>query len=278
MAKSYKEMFAEALMAQQNQQDPLQKQYEAEVMKKNEAANMAPTMGLIDHFTGSNLSASVPKNETTQDKLAKLLQLRQGAQGQRLKGLQALAGMEADDASKAQERAFKEKMFELQAMKARAGLNKGAKLGAEDKKALGYTQSLQRDLQAYKEAVKSGGLRPELWSKMAGDTPTMALRKALVENYGRLQSGGAISGDEEARFGALFGSMMDSPDVLEQKLKRIEEEIASKNALYGGGAYAPAPGRAPSAAPRASGNVSELDPDSMSEAELDAALALYGAQ
>jgi hypothetical protein len=266
----YKKQFQDALLAAQAQ-DPAQKELKAQIMRPSQGASIAPTLGLVDHLTGSNFASQAPKEESMKDKLGQLLQLRQGAQGQKLSGLGQLAKMQSESENMAADRAFKERMFGLQSLNAKAKLQKAmgpAKLGSEDKKALGYTQSLQRDLQAYREAVKNGGIRPEMWSKAFGDTPTTALRKALVENYGRLQSGGAISGDEESRFGSLFGGMMDSPEIIEQKLARIENEINAKSALYGGTQQAT---RMPS-------NNSLTDYDSMSDEELMALISTKAAQ
>jgi hypothetical protein len=101
-----------------------------------------------------------------------------------------------------------------------------------------------------------------------GDTEATALRKMLVENYGRLQSGGAISGDEEKRFGSLFGGLMDSPDQIEKKLNEIEGEISRKQQLYGGAAYNPA-SRVPSQASNpGSMDLTNLDIDNMSDEEI----------
>lgn len=242
---NYREMFAKELLARTNQKDPLEAQYEAQIQQAP-AQNLAPTMSLIDHFTGSKFAGALPKEETLKDKLGQMLQLRQANQQQKLGGLQALAKMQADAEDKAMQRQFQEKMYGLQLAKAQHKALAKPKIGSEDKKALGYLQSLQRDLQSYKEAVKNGGIRPEMWTGVFGDTPTTAIRKALVENYGRLQSGGAISGDEEKRFGALFGNMTDSEEIINQKLARIEQEIGEKNELYGGGAYAGPAARSPS--------------------------------
>jgi hypothetical protein len=261
---NYKQLFEQELLKLQNP-DPAQKQLEDQIMAPSQGASLAPTMGLIDHLTGSNLTAVTPKEESLKDKLGQLLQARNQAQSGKLGALGKLAQLEMASNEKALDRDFKERMFGLQMAKYRDKANAAPKLGSEDKKALGYTQSLKRDLELYKEAIKSGGLRPGLWTDIAGDTPTTAIRKRLVENYGRLQSGGAISGDEEKRFGALFGNMMDSPDVIAQKLVDIENEINSKNSLYGGG-YNPASGRVPSA----SGGMNPMDYDSMDDAELEA--------
>lgn len=277
MATDYRKLFQEELNRVQKNQDPAVAELEQQIMNQQQGANITPTLGLVDHFTGSNFASMAPKQESKKEQLAQLLSLRGQQQKQRLDGLGKLAGMQDGAEQRAAERAFKEKMMGMQGALAKAKLAKSGapKLGAEDKKALGYLQSLQRDLQSYREQVKDGGIRPEMWTKTFGDTPTTALRKALVENYGRLQSGGAISGDEEARFGALFGSMMDSDDVLKKKLDRIEQEIAEKNALYGGGPYATPASRVPSggSASTKSIDLTQMNLDEMSDEEI---MALSG--
>lgn len=275
----YRKLFEQALLKNQ-EVDPAQKQLEDQIMRPNDGASIAPTMGLVDHLTGSNFASMVPKQEGMKEKLGQLLQARQASKGQQLDGLGKLAQMQNAAEERAMERAFKEKMFGLQALQAKAKMAKGntPKVGAEDKKALGFTQSLMSDLQKYKESLKGNGITPTMWSKVAGDNPTMAIRNRLIENYGRLQSGGAISGDEEARFGASFGSFMDSPEVVQEKLKLIEEEIMRKNELYGGAGFVPTTGgsRMPSGGSASKGSavdLTQLNLDEMSDEEI---MALQG--
>ena len=270
MQKNYRQMFEQALMNSQQQQDPAYQQLESQIMKQSAGPNNTGTLGLVDHFTGTNLAQMAPKQESQKEKLSQLLQLRGQQQSQKLDGLGKLAQMQDASEARAQEMAFKKQMMAQQGVLARMKQQaKGQpKIGSEDKKALGYLQSLQRDLGAYKNSVKggfAGGIRPEMWTSVAGDTPTTALRKALVENYGRLQSGGAISGDEEARFGSLFGTMTDSPEIVAQKLARIEQEINDKSNLYGGGSIPSA--RAPSTG-SFDMDLTGFDLDSMSDDEL----------
>lgn len=268
----YREKFAQALEAYGQQKDPAMAQYEQELMKPQAQDNRG-VLATIDALGGTNFTGQLPKQESTKDRLAQLLQLRQGVEGQKLKGLGQLADMETRASERAAQQAFQEKMFGLKALQARNKMAQGPKLGSEDKKALGFTQTLSEVLPKYRAALKKSGegLRPGLWTDLTGDTEATALRKMLVENYGRLQSGGAISGDEEKRFGSLFGSVMDSPEQIEKKLQAIEEEIGRKQALYGGGSHTPT--RAPSQNNLGSIDLTNMDIDGMSDEEI---LALGG--
>ncbi len=263
---NYREQFARAIQEQGSAtaNDPIYQQYEAE-LNKPQQRNLAPTMALIDSLTGSQLSQAVPKEESQKEKLGQLLQMRQAQQNQKLSGLGKLASMQSQSEDKNAQRAFQQQMYDLQLAKARMKSQAPAKMGSEDKKALGFTGSLLSDIPKYREALKNGGLRPGIWASAAGNTPTMALRQQLIENYGRLQSGGAISGDEEKRFGSLFGDWQDDPKILEQKLNQMEEEIKRKHGLYGGAAQTTRAPAAPS-----------FDPMNATEAELDLYLTSQG--
>lgn len=100
--------------------------------------------------------------------------------------------------------------------------------------------------------------------------------QVMAEQYGRLQSGGAINKDEEARFLSRGPRPGDTPDVQKQKVQQMVDEFESKAKIYGAGpetleAYAPVggqPGReAPGGAFAGRGGVSpgtKLSPEQRS--------------
>jgi hypothetical protein len=50
---------------------------------------------------------------------------------------------------------------------------------------------------------------------------------------GRMQSGGAINKDEEERFGKLVPSTFDSKEMVEKKLKNMENELKTRIKGFG---------------------------------------------
>lgn len=242
----YMQQFAEALKNYGQQKDPTMQQYEQELMKPQDGNANAHLVSLVDNLTGSNFSSQLPKKESMKDRLAQLLQLRQGVESQKLSGLGKLADIEANAADKSMQRAFQEKMYGLQLAKATAKMNQKPKMGSEDKKALGFTSTLLKELPKLRSIYEqdAGTIRPGV-AQVFGQNEAELVANALAENYGRLQSGGAISKDEESRFLGRLGSLMDSKEIRLQKLKQIEDEIMEKHNLYGGGAIGGAE-RAPS--------------------------------
>jgi hypothetical protein len=260
----YKKMFADALMGQQKQQDPAEAQYRAQLQAPMER-NIAPTTQLLDNWAGTNATATLPQVETTKQKLAQLLALDQEKRKEKLGGLGQLAKMQSDDQNNAYERQLKERMFGLKMAQARQKMAAGPKLGSEDKKALGFTGTLLRELPKLKALYESdaGTIRPGIIGTLTGKNEIESVAEAIAENYGRLQSGGAISKDEESRFLSRLGTMMDSKEIRLQKLQQIMDEIQDKHNIYGGSAMAQ---RAPSAG--------GMDWDSMDDAELAARHAM----
>lgn len=233
---SYRDRFAQAIEQMGKQKDPTMAQYEAELMKptlKNEAA---PLVHLVDTFTGSNMAKQLPKEESLKDRLGQLLALRQGMENQKLKGLQALAGMEQDASDKAMQRAFQEKMYQLNLGKAMAKAQTGGKrkLGAEDIKAVSNIDMILGNIPAMKAALAKGNtLTPDKWAKyVSGDNDATRARRLITEAIGRLQSGGAIGIEEGDRFTAMTGGLMDDPEQVLAKLADLENEFSRRRRYY----------------------------------------------
>jgi hypothetical protein len=234
----YRKLFEQELMKNQNTE--LEKQLEEQIMRPGQGPSLAPTLGLVDHFTGSKFAAQAPEEADMKTKLSQLLQMRQGQQNQRLSGLGKLAQMQGDAESAAEQRAFQREMMNLKRADMLRKAGQGPKLGAEDKQKLGYTTTLLKELPKLQALYKQGGgvARPGFVGSLIGQNDAEILINALAENYGRLQSGGAISKDEEDRFKLRLGTMMDSPEIRQSKLQQIMEEIQDKHNLYGGGSFA----------------------------------------
>jgi hypothetical protein len=275
----YRQMFEKALLDQQSAQDPIQQQYEAEIMKSNEVANMAPTISLIDSISGTNLSSSLPKRESMKDKLGQLLQMRQAQNTQKMGGLGKLAQMEMQSEQNSADRDFKKQMQGIQLLNAKAKLAKAGngstrKLGAEDIKAVSNIDQILTQIPKMRAALEKGdALKPSLMGyTVGGDNDATQARRMMVEAIGRLQSGGAIGIDEAKNFENLVGTLFDDDTRRMDKLKELEGEFGRRRNYYmygpdaqlGGGSQ-----RAPSSA--MPGN---MDVDSMSEAELDAIIAM----
>lgn len=265
----YRKLFADAIQKQSSSTDPLYAKLEAELQRDvaPRDPNLAPTLGLIDHFTGSKMQESLPKVESSKDRLQQLLALKQGSESQKLGGLKALAGMQSADEAKSAQRAFQEKMFALQSLKAKQKMAAGPKMGSEDKAKFGFANEGIIGIRKLREKIEKGEeISPDMWANNISDSEVNNIRRAIAENYGRMQSGGAISGDEESRFGHLIGGWRDDSKLVKQKLDALESELTRKAALYGGGM--PLAGdntRAPTSAPRG-----DMDIDSMSDAEIEA--------
>jgi hypothetical protein len=97
-------------------------------------------------------------------------------------------------------------------------------VGAED--ALGRLDRAVRD--------RTVTIRPDI--PLVGDNVfTEALRDA-AENYGRMQSGGAINKDEEKRFLAKVYKMGDSREDILRKIKQFQKEMKGRrDRLLSGG-------------------------------------------
>lgn len=246
MQKNYRQMFEEALLNSQKNQDPVQAQLEQEIMSQGQKGpSLSPTLSLIDTFTGTNLASQAPQQVDKKDQLAQLLKLRQGAESQKLEGLGKLAQMQDAAEGRAAERAFREKMYGLQALEAQAKMNKsmggGArKLGTEDIKAIDNIDMILGNLPKLKQALSQGqSLKPSLLGyTIGGDNDATTARRMVIEALGRLQSGGAIGNEEFKNFENLISAFQDDPTTRASKIDNLMAEFGRRrNSLY----YGPQP-------------------------------------
>lgn len=109
------------------------------------------------------------------------------------------------------------------------------KLGAEGKKMVGIANEGLNAVLGMQQAIESG-VTPKyidpstpLVGKFISDDPFTSNQRAAAEMFGRLQSGGAINKEEEARFVAMGPRPGDNPAVAKAKLvsqrKALEDRL-----------------------------------------------------
>lgn len=286
--RDYRKEFAQKLEQMGQTKDPLQAQYEAEVMKDSgPSATNRSLIALADNLTGSKFSQTLPQQQTTQDKLGKLLALRQQQEQQKLGGLGKLAQMQDQaDARSAQQR-FQEKMYGLKLAQAAQKNMAGAprKLGGEDIKTVSSIDFLLNDLDKLKRGLKEGqSLKMDIMGyPIFGDNDASAAHRSAIEWFARPQSGAAIGDEERKNFANMISSLTDSDEMRFQKIDDMIEKMKQKRQAF---MYGPSPYYTPQ---NNQGGVSRdpsnqarpapqgFDPDSADEASLDLFLAQNGA-
>lgn len=133
-------------------------------------------------------------------------------------------------------------MAKIQASRENALLaaNKSKALGSEEKKQVGFIHGGYAALQDMKSALDKGAKTYSFW----GDNEFTEARTRMAEMFGRMQSGGAISKDEEKRFLGMLPKFTDSDDMRVLKLNNMMEIMEQKAALYGVSAQGPMGGMA----------------------------------
>jgi hypothetical protein len=230
----YRKQFADALNAQQTAEDPIQKQLEAQIMQKSQGASMAPTVALVDNLFGGNLSASLPKEESMKDKLGQLLQMKQAQQAQKLGGLGKLAQMQGAAEQSASERAFKEKMYGLQLMKA-GGASKN-RLNPTDITKYNEGNQIPTMLKDIEGTVNGntdlfGPISGRVSSLNPWDTRTQTVEaqiRSSAQSFGRFMEGGMLRPDDEIKYRKMFPNLSDTPDVAKNKLALVSRLLAQK--------------------------------------------------
>lgn len=282
MQKNYRQMFEQALMKSQSEQDPAYQQLESQIMKQSAGPRQTGTLGLIDNLTGSNFASLEPKQESQKEKLSQLLQMRGQQQQQKLAGLGKLAEMQGASEEKAAQRAFQQKMYDLQLAKAAAKNNVAPKLGSEEKKSVSLVDIALDSIPKLKEAVKQGNsLRPEWTTSIpfVGDNDATMYRRNILDAISKLRSGASLSGSEEKMYGNMIGTYADDPVQGEKKLDELFNLLLKNREAYiTGPAMNYSSGTAMSSQPQSSRvpsgtSYGNFDPWSASEAELDLYLA-----
>jgi len=145
-----------------------------------------------------------------EEKFANALQM----QNLRSEKEKEIASMKAQNAYESQLRSLEAKQSQLHP---EDDASKLAKLNSSDKQRYDNVLMLTDAIGKMKNALAQGQNR---YSPIGDNDFTLGLSKA-AEAFGRMQSGGAINKDEEARFVSQMRSVGDSPQVQKQKLDEM---------------------------------------------------------
>ena len=216
--------------------------------------DLTPAMAFIDSMHGSKLAQSYKRPETYQQNLAAQQKFENQARQeygalsddemnmlrQNLMGEQFEYKKKAD----AEDRALRREA--IQAKRAQQGQKP---LSEGMIKRLDYTIDGQDALARMQRAVEEGQtMRPDV-PLMSDNEFTEALRDA-AENYGRMQSGGAISKPEEERFVKTVWKFGDSrADVMRKINKQMNMFKGRQDRILSGGRSFSKPSSAPKAQP-----------------------------
>jgi hypothetical protein len=103
------------------------------------------------------------------------------------------------------------------------------KMGAEERKRLDSIRMGKKAVDDMTVALAKGSNTFSL----VGDNPFTMAARDWSEAIGRMQSGGAINKDEEARFRAMAPSWDDSREIQAQKLQKLAEEMSRRVGTFG---------------------------------------------
>jgi hypothetical protein len=233
----------------QKEEDKTHQEVVREYMKKREAlaknaedrarimgdsfqgqVDLSPLMALSDTWFGGNLAKSYRAPETLQQNMAAQQQFENQSRAEYGKLTddemnmlrQNLLGEQWEHKQKMDAANLGMRQQEINAKRAASGQKP---LAAESIKRLDYIVDGNDALTRMKKAVTEGqAMRPDI--PLVGDNDfTTALRDA-AENYGRMQSGGAISKPEEERFVKAVWKM---GDTRAEVLKKIEKQMTMMN-------------------------------------------------
>lgn len=104
------------------------------------------------------------------------------------------------------------------------GMKTKKPLGESAQKTVNYASATLTGLNDMRSALKSG----DNTFSVIGDNKFTEARRRAAENFGRLQSGGAISKDEEARFVEMLPTWKDSAEMQATKLAKLEAEMRAR--------------------------------------------------
>lgn len=129
---------------------------------------------------------------------------------------------------------FRKQQLDLQrqGLMARLKGNNGDKpkeLNGEQLKRLDNAKMALKAIHGMREALGEG----ESTFSILGDNNFTIWERNFSEAIGRMQSGGAINKDEEARFVKMAPKFWDSPEIREKKLKELEAEMADRISTLG---------------------------------------------
>jgi len=165
---------------------------------------------------------------------------------------------------------FKQQELDIQRQKAAA--DKKPKLSGDEQKVISYASAVNQGIKDMRDALTNGDNTFTLW----GDNNFTEAARRAAENYGRLQSGGAINKDEEARFLKMLPSATDSREMQARKLQKMESEMGARMQTLGVDPSAQAALRNPNTAPKVTKvrvsngkETFDIDPADLASAEKD---------
>ena len=133
-------------------------------------------------------------------------------------------------------RGLQEQQIKLQAPKgggvrqpAQPKEEKKKKLGTEEAKNLFNISMSYNAIQDLKDAVNKNINKISFY----GDNEYTESARRFKEGIGRLQSGGAIGGDEEKEFLNLIPTFRDNDEITKRKLEKMEKDLLFKTKLLG---------------------------------------------
>ena len=232
MATNYREMLANELMNRQNNPDPVQQQYENELMR-DQGRDISATVGLIDSLSGGNARSSLPKQESMKDRLGQLLQLRNGQQDQKIKGLTSLAQMQYQDDDRDWDRKYKMAMLNLRQKKNGPG---GKALSATDIAKHNEGNQIPAMLNDVSTVIQSNkDMFGPMSGRLAGMNPynekaqTMDSQiRASSQAFGRYMEGGVLRKEDEEKYRKMFPNLSDTPEVAANKLAVVNRLLSQK--------------------------------------------------
>jgi hypothetical protein len=102
-------------------------------------------------------------------------------------------------------------------------------LGTEQQKIVSNSAMSLSGIQGMRDALSRGSNT----FSIVGDNDFTNARKAFVEGFGRLQSGGVIGKDEIETYESMAPKVTDTPKQQQDKLRNLEAEIRSRIELAG---------------------------------------------
>lgn len=177
--------------------------------------DITPLVKFIDDQYGGNLASTVKRPETVQESLRKALNARiQAPKEDPLAAINALNTMDNNEVRNAMLTARAEKPKALS----------GTQLERLDnvRMAAGALSDLEGALN------KGVSARPDLVAGIFGDNEFSESATRFSEAIGRMQSGGAITKDEEGRFLRLIPKFNDSDEIRKQKIANMRQILEGR--------------------------------------------------
>ena len=138
-------------------------------------------------------------------------------------------GMRAEDRQFARQLQLQDREFERQLMLAqlKARGERAAKVAAPNATSVKRADDAGMALKAIEDMSTALFDQGENTFSLIGDNPFTVASTRFEEAFGRLQSGGAITEDEEKRFARLRPKATDSEKIQRQKLADMREQLQS---------------------------------------------------